>query len=478
MNKPLDYVFIDTSIFKNQGYFKKSGAVYRLFNLAEAGWIRILMPDIAKREWIKHFVQDTQLTFTDVERRASIMGNTKTADEFAKEYKSLSIKYKSIAEGSFYEHMKRAGVIVIPTSYASDLLDIVIDKYFAKEKPFGPKGKNKEFPDAFILVSLEKYAKNNSIEHIQLFSADVDMKKFNSALFVLQEPTEYLDDFVLRRMPEYEQNEKREQDWKDIARLKDYLSEEGTRLVISLRRHIEEVLNDPLLYSERFCGADISELAIKSLALKKSIKSMEILAVEPEYIRALLLVDVDAEVIVNHFSESDSPWDSEEKKYVFETYLDSDVKISTYIKICVEMDRTELQMGQPPKLHFYDIDTDNLRDAIGSDSNCKNHRENIQPHHIFDILAIQKTIDQIKKCTKITDQVETAISSLAALQSRLGVFKTADIVNKAHQMSVINPAIMELVESAQKLRDSVPSAEIELLLSHLAGQDERKDKVE
>lgn len=262
MNKPLDYVFIDTSIFKNQGYFKKSGAVYRLFDLAEAGWIRILMPDIAKREWIKHFVQDTQLTFTDVERRASIMGNTKTADEFAKEYKSLSIKYKSIAEGSFYEHMKRAGVIVIPTSYASDLLDIVIDKYFAKEKPFGPKGKNKEFPDAFILVSLEKYAKNNSIEHIQLFSADVDMKKFNSALFVLQEPTEYLDDFVLRRMPEYEQNEKREQDRKDIARLKDYLSEEGTRLVISLRRHIEEVLNDPLLYSERFCGADISELQL------------------------------------------------------------------------------------------------------------------------------------------------------------------------------------------------------------------------
>ena len=45
-------------------------------------------------------------------------------------------------------------------------------------------------------------------------------------------------------------------------------------------------------------------------------------------------------------------------------------------------------------------------------------------------------------------------------------------------MSVINPAIIEFVESAKKLRDSVPSAEIELLLSHLAGQDERKDKVE
>ena len=82
-------------------------------------------------------------------------------------------------------------MIVIPTSYASDLLDIVIDKYFAKEIPFGDKGKDKEFPDAFILVSLEKYAKNNSIEKIQLFSADRDMKEFNSTLFVSQEPNAY-----------------------------------------------------------------------------------------------------------------------------------------------------------------------------------------------------------------------------------------------------------------------------------------------
>lgn len=109
MDKPLDYVFIDTSIFKNQGYFKKSGAVYRLFELAEAGWIRIIMPDIAKREWIRHYMQDTQLKFKEVERKASIMGNTKDVNEFVKEYKSLSCKYESIAEGSFSEHIKRAG---------------------------------------------------------------------------------------------------------------------------------------------------------------------------------------------------------------------------------------------------------------------------------------------------------------------------------------------------------------------------------
>lgn len=477
MDKPLDYVFVDTSIFKNQGYFKKSGAVYRLFELAEAGWIRIIMPDIAKREWIRHYMQDTQLKFKEVERKASIMGNTKDVNEFVKEYKSLSCKYESIAEGSFSEHIKRAGVIVIPTSYASDLIDIVIDKYFAKEKPFGDKGKDKEFPDAFILVSLEKYAKNNSIEKIQLFSADRDMKEFNSTLFVCQEPNAYLEDLVLRRMPKYEQEEKQELDKKDVARLKDYLREEGIRLEKPYRRHIEEVLEDASLYSERFCGADISDVAIKSLTLKRSVKNMEVLAVEPKYIRALLFVDVDAEIIVNHFSEIDSPWDGEEKKYVFETYLDSDVMISTYVKVCVEMDRTELQMGQPPKLHFYDIDMDDLRDAIGSDCNHKNHRSNNQQHHIFDIQAIQKSIDQLKNATKITEQAEDVISSLAALQSRLGCFNTLEIVKKVNQMYVVNPAIMEFVESAKKLRDSIPTAGIEQLRK-LAMQNVRKGMVE
>ena len=133
------------------------------------------------------------------------------------------------------------------------------------------------------------------------------MKEFNSTLFVSQEPNAYLEDFVLRRMPKYEQEEKQELDKKDVARLKDYLREEGIRLEKPYRRHIEEVLEDASLYSERFCGADISDVAIKSLTLKRSVKNMEVLAVEPKYIRALLFVDVDAEIIVNHFSEIDSP---------------------------------------------------------------------------------------------------------------------------------------------------------------------------
>lgn len=120
---------------------------------------------------------------------------------------------------------------------------------------------------------------------------------------------------------------------------------------------------------------------------------------------------------------------------------------------------------------------DDLRDAIGSDCNHKNHRSNNQQHHIFDIQAIQKSIDQLKNATKITEQAEDVISSLAALQSRLGCFNTLEIVKKVNQMYVVNPAIMEFVESAKKLRDSIPTAGIEQLRK-LAMQNVRKGMVE
>ena len=49
LQKPIDYVFIDTSVFMREAYFKKTGAVSRLFELAANGWIRVLMPEIARR---------------------------------------------------------------------------------------------------------------------------------------------------------------------------------------------------------------------------------------------------------------------------------------------------------------------------------------------------------------------------------------------------------------------------------------------
>ena len=42
----IDTIFIDTSVFISEGYFKSTGRVSKLFDLAKQGYIRIMLPVI------------------------------------------------------------------------------------------------------------------------------------------------------------------------------------------------------------------------------------------------------------------------------------------------------------------------------------------------------------------------------------------------------------------------------------------------
>ncbi|MFK2325005.1 PIN domain-containing protein [Bacteroides fragilis] len=55
---------------------------------------------------------------------------------------------------------QKSRVNVIGYDYCRDV-ESVFEKYFKQEKPFGAKGKDKEFPDAFVLTSLEALQKTN-----------------------------------------------------------------------------------------------------------------------------------------------------------------------------------------------------------------------------------------------------------------------------------------------------------------------------
>ena len=46
--------------------------------------------------------------------------------------------------------------------------------------PFAGKGKEKEFPDAFVLQTLEKYAADNQIKKVIVLSEDGDMTDYQS----------------------------------------------------------------------------------------------------------------------------------------------------------------------------------------------------------------------------------------------------------------------------------------------------------
>lgn len=460
MDIPFDYIYIDTCVFRKESFFKKSGGVARLFDLAEQGWIKILMPEIAQREWLNHFKEVTFLKFAEVEKKATLMGNTNEADAFVEAHKKLIGSYDNLVEKTFDEHLKRAQVITISTSYACDTIEAVVDKYFAKEKPFGGKGKEKEFPDAFVLASLEKYAGENGINKIQMFTVDKDITQYNSSLFVLQNTGDYLNDFITKRIPEYEHEEKRKRDEQDIGKLYKYLENGLGDFGNQIYNHVEEFLSDVSLYSERFLYTDIEEAYVEKLRLQGGFKNIEILSVGDDVIRALYVVDVSAYVKVNHFCEEESIWDSEDKKYIFEKYEDTILELSSVVKVIFEIDRTRLDMEQEPCVVIAEIDTDDLEDAINDNPQECHHTtkpSNLNWGECFSGSSVARTMTKNNNIYNgVSSSLEMALSSVSALQASLQQMRTPEVWQGLQQMCAINSSVADSVQAIRKYQEAIP----------------------
>lgn len=353
------YIFIDTSIFQSEGFLKESSRVSKLFDLAAKDQLTILLPEITKEEWRKHFCEATLLPVDEFKRRAMIMGSP---DELSKAIEIISsIDSESTSTAALDASITRAKIQIVGYDYCNDVKG-VFKKYFNCEKPFGKKGKQKEFPDAFVLSALEQYAKKNHIENIILLSKDGDMIDYKSDVLTQKEIGEYLDG-ILKEIAEASEAETR-----DIERLYAYFHKGDISFAADLKEQLTEYLLDYSAYDNRVQWQEIEDVTIKeAVALSFSDKDMQLTEINSEYLEAICFVDIDAIVDVEHVDESMSYWDSEEKKYLFKEYTTSEVEISTSIKLTIRMDRTEFAMGQDPAIELHEIEYRDLQEAIDGD---------------------------------------------------------------------------------------------------------------
>ena len=340
----------------------------RLFDLAEKGYVRILMPEITENEWLKHFRENTKISFADIERKTPLLGISET-DGLLEKYKSIVKEYEDLTEKAFKTHMDRAKVIRLGYDYAKDQISEVFGKYFAQEKPFGPKGKKDEFPDAFVLVSLEKYAKENNLEKIIVISTDNDMKEYQSDVLQAWEPVKYLNEINAVKIPAYSKLKKPElkKVSDDVVSLMSYVSGQPVSLLKIIKDEVEEYLSDIFVYSERFNYVDVEYVDIKHIKVNSDAKSLQILSIDEDSIEASFDVDVEAVVEVTHFDEENSIWDSEEKDFLFRENTSTDLKISSTVPVTIISPRPEEGYDMSEIMEdteIKNIDFFNLQDAI------------------------------------------------------------------------------------------------------------------
>lgn len=336
MKHPIDYIFIDTSLFVSSSFFKENGVIERFFDQAEKGYVKIIMPAITEKEWHLHFEESARVRFEVTEKPIRVMGK-KRSQEFLDKYSSLSKDYEDLIREVFKSNMERANLEKLPIDYPNDQLKKIFDKYFSKEKPFGTNGKKSEFPDAFVLASLEKYTKSKGIK-ILVFANDKDFIEYASDCLEFKEPNSYLNELVTKRIPEAEQ---RERISTDISRLYKYIGSKPRHLLQQIQEEITRFLSDPTSYIDLLDYADVEDISIDNLILDISAKDMEIHSVDEDDIEVLCFVDIDVKVSVKYFNEDESIWDSEEKEYMYKSYSTVDLDLSSDLPVTFSFPRLD-----------------------------------------------------------------------------------------------------------------------------------------
>lgn len=305
----MQYVFIDTSIYE-EGQFVGSGTLNTLYDAAKEGYISILLPEITEREVLAHIDAKMNAEKEKLEKHlSSIMKHLEPIRDRLEEIVKQSETAAQEMTDMFLKELKSARVRRLPLQENLDFRSIV-DAYFNKKPPFSQKKKS-EFPDAFVLKSLEQWCEVNKKSCIVL-SNDNDMLSYESEYLKVQKKDEYLKTLT-RRI----QEDKRKEE--EILRIckhayNNLIADKSIEKEIS--NWVQEQLDNEILYSTVLQIEEINDYSIGEINVEFSDDS-ELIGTYFDRLVHSVHVTVITDVMVNHPDYDTAYYDGEDKQWIF-----------------------------------------------------------------------------------------------------------------------------------------------------------------
>jgi hypothetical protein len=166
-------VFLDTSVFDGQSYNFSSTAFSTFVPACKHRNLRLLLPDPTEREIKRHMTERSKEAIGLIEqahRTAPFLAKWKGFPP--RDSKPSGAIQTTLAE--WLSFLKQFDVVRL--NYDGIDVGTVMSWYHAMDPPFDKGKKRKEFPDAFAVAILSKYAEQNSC-YIAVVSHDPDFKK-------------------------------------------------------------------------------------------------------------------------------------------------------------------------------------------------------------------------------------------------------------------------------------------------------------
>ena len=301
-------VFIDTCAYESKNFNFGINSLGRTQRYIEEGKIHLLLPDITKSEIEKHIWDNAEAA--EIQLRSIL--------------KQKPIKILQIADGlpfsgqleipkkeeifekitdKFKDFIASPNVELISTENVSP--KDIFERYFNSRPPFNNPNKKHEFPDAFVLEAINKISQERGYE-VYIISNDNDMKSYileNSNLIHLNNINE-LNDLIIHN------DKSLSEPVKFADQVFEYLRPQIIELAEELLSESEFEPSEFLEYFYddviEFIHIDLIEICEKNLEEVHDFKSLFQICIE-----VTLTVDFSIPDYEN------SPWDSEDKTYIF-----------------------------------------------------------------------------------------------------------------------------------------------------------------
>lgn len=307
----MDNIFIDTSVFEENN-FLESRRINELLKLSEEGYIKIVLPKVTYEEILSR-------TRKKIEEAVSKFNRYRKDTRILRNIESLATKFEPIDEIELNKEIieiikkrfddSKVEIIDYPTLN----IESVFESYFNKTKPFSEGIKKNEFPDAFAMISLEKWCKENNKKCL-VFAKDHDLISYASDEV---KPVEY-EEYLNTKLIEVEGIKQRNTRLKLVKKLFD---KSNAIFTDQISAWVNEQLDDETKYYDYTNYLDLHDLRI--IHIEITIEDYQITSATDSEISLQSEVEIYFEVEITTDDQDYGIYDDEDKEWI---YYDTIVK--------------------------------------------------------------------------------------------------------------------------------------------------------
>lgn len=289
-----DIVFVDTSVFIAENFFAPGNRIHSLANLAKEGRIRLVVSEITRQEVLKHIKTIVRQSWKAFNNDSRIFRNNSDVDMWRK-----STNEKAEVEritGLFELFLTDTHSRILDYSYCVYAEKVFTD-YFQYRKPFGEGQKKDEFPDAFVLTSLEKYSEEQH-QQIIVLSTDSDMKGYESKRLVYEDYGKYISRKVAEGVA--------------LDEMAKALRDEKIVIVREITDAASDFLDDFRLYLTKLNLMEVSDHSIERVEVNYNEDDYEIISVSEDSIELEIEPEIIFKVDVSYVNYDYAFYDKED----------------------------------------------------------------------------------------------------------------------------------------------------------------------